>query len=50
MEVKQAKEVYQKIMIARDREGHTTYAVLENTNTKERSKVILLCSDRNRIY
>jgi len=46
------------VLIVRDREGHTTDAVLESANTKEIAKVIsplidkdvLLCSDGNRIY
>jgi len=46
------------VLIVRDREGHTTDAVLQSANTKEISKVIsplidkdiLLCSDGNRIY
>ena len=46
------------VIIVRDREGHTTDAVLNHTNTKEITKIIsplidkdvLLCSDGNRIY
>ena len=46
------------VLIARDRDGHTTDAVLEGANEKEISRVIsplidediLLCSDGNRIY
>ena len=46
------------VLIVRDRDGHTTDAVLESANTEEISKVIsplidddvLLCSDGNRIY
>ncbi len=46
------------VLIARDRDGHTTDAVLENANTEEISRVIsplidkdvLLCSDGSRIY
>jgi len=46
------------VLIVRDRDGHSTDAVLESANAKEISKVIspligediLLCSDGNRIY
>ena len=46
------------ILIVRDREGHTTDAILDSANAKEISKVIsplieedvLLCSDGSRIY
>ena len=46
------------VLIVRDREGHTTDAVLDHANTEEITKVIaplidedvLLCSDGNRIY
>jgi len=46
------------VLIARDREGHTTDAVLSSASAKEISKIIsplidedvLLCSDGNRIY
>jgi transposase-like protein len=46
------------VLIVRDRDGHTTDAVLESANEKEIGKVIsplidedvLLCSDGNRIY
>jgi transposase-like protein len=46
------------VLIVRDREGHSTDAVLESANEKEIEKVIsplidkdvLLCSDGNRIY
>jgi len=46
------------VLIARDRDGHTTDAVLSSANEKEITKVlsplidkdVLLCSDGNRIY
>ena len=46
------------VLIARDRDGHTTDAVLDSANTEEISRVIsplidndvLLCSDGSRIY
>lgn len=46
------------VLIVRDRDGHTTDAILDSANAKEISKVIsplidkdvLLCSDGNRIY
>jgi len=46
------------VIIVRDRDGHTTDAILEHANTEEITKVIsplidkdvLLCSDGNRIY
>ena len=46
------------VLIVRDRDGHTTDAVLQSANEKEITKVIsplidddvLLCSDGNRIY
>ena len=46
------------VLIVRDRDGHTTDAILSSANEKEISKVIsplidedvLLCSDGNRIY
>lgn len=46
------------VIIVRDRDGHTTDAILDHANTEEIAKVIsplidkdvLLCSDGNRIY